>query len=562
MNELIVRLISVFNELDTRVDKQTWEEKIYRLTANFKGLAKDFTELFQNPLYVQLLEGTKISFEFIYDGPPIRNYEYIEYIEAGLIPEDSEITLTISLNKENLLELSQNTLLFFKLDTFKEVLQFENPDFISFLKKYDNNKNIDIFLPIEETITNDLITIFPLRQFNGQVPSYIKEEWKEKIKRIKEDRDDLSRVAEFYPIPNMFKLQNNVHQIIKQVFNTNLFYLSLLHIANKTKEQTFIIRGQKNLEINWDTTFIPAHADILFQIFKFSFGQEQTEDKLEITRNIITIYLHEENLQALDLQLDKMKQTIERHFSLYVQDKIKKFFDDTKDAIELARKYALEAKEAADKIVGNINTAIIALITAVFSGIVIMSRGNYMFFIAALSLHILYFILSFGFNRHFALKKKDDILQIYDLTNDKFANISDEEKKEIKKEYVEPALKTIDTNLKKYGILSLTLITIMVLLMFGARTFSEQLKEQPIKKDVVPEQKEKVVPEQKEKVVPEQKEIVVPEQKEKVVPEQKEKVVPEQKEKVVPEQKEIIVPEQKEIIVPKEPVPERSSSSE
>ncbi|TKI86649.1 hypothetical protein, partial [Bacillus mycoides] len=501
MNELIVRLISVFDELETKVDKQTWEEKIYRLTANFKGLAKDFTELFQNPLYVQLLAGTKISFEFIYDGPPIRNYEYIEYIKDGLIPEDSEITLTISLNKENLLELSQNTLLFFKLDTFKEVLQFENPDFISFLKNYDNNKNIDIFLPIEETITNDLITIFPLRQFNGQVPSYIKEEWKEKIKRIKEDRDDLSRVAEFYPIPNMFKLQNNVHQIINQVFNTNLFYLSLLHIANKTKEQTFIIRGQKNLEINWDTTFIPAHADILFQIFKFSFGQEQTEDKLEITRNIITIYLHEENLQALDLQLDKMKQTIERHFSLYVQDKIKKFFDDTKDAIELARKYALEAKEAADKIVGNINTAIIALITAVFSGIVIMSRGNYMFFIAALSLHILYFILSFGFNRHFALKKKDDILQIYDLTNDKFANISDEEKKEIKKEYVEPALKTIDTNLKKYGILSLTLITIMVLLMFGARTFSEQLKEQPIKKDVVPEQKEKIVPEQKEIVV-------------------------------------------------------------
>jgi CHASE3 domain sensor protein len=266
------------------------------------------------------------------------------------------------------------------------------------------------------------------------------------------------------PTPYYFYFETDESQNVLRKFQKNLFFLSLLHISNKYENETFIVRGQKSVEINWEKDVQPQNAGILYSIFNFCYGREQAQDKLEIGRNIITIYHNNESLEKLDAQLEKVEKTVKRHFSLYVNDKIKKFFDETKKANDEAHKYAKETRDAADKVVSNINTSIIGLITAVFSGIVIMARGNKWFLIVAFLLHMFYFGLAYCLNRHFAEKKQREILNVYDQSIGYISNVSDEEKKEIKQMYIAPASNSIDENLKIYKRLIYSLMVLMLIL--------------------------------------------------------------------------------------------------
>lgn len=465
MPNLFHKFLFLIENLNTSFTKISWDEQFDTLFSSYEGTAKDIKAFFDTKENEELLCGTAISFKFVidktltfYDGDFIGSSPYIN--------DEQIIVLTMSINKEVTFINDSNIILFFELDAFISNYRIQNGKFTTVLKRVNHTKPMHIYLPIEETFQNQFVKIIPYKEIESHVGKPFDAKTLKELTRAVENREELTRVESWFPLPHFFAVETKDNQLNK-LLNKNLFFVSLMHIANKYKDNKFIIRGQKNLELNYNESFMPENASIIYSIFKFSFSEEQTQDKLEITRNIITIYLHEETIEQLDKQLYKMKQTIERHFSMYVQDKIKKFFDNTKDAIDLAHKYALEAREAADKIATNINTTILALITAVFSGIVILSRGNFLFLVIALGLHIVYFIMSYSFNRHFALKKEIDINYIYDLTSENFSNITPDEKEEIKEKYVTPAINSIRVNLKKYFCLTTGLIIFMVLLIIG-----------------------------------------------------------------------------------------------
>ncbi|TKC19894.1 hypothetical protein [Robertmurraya kyonggiensis] len=465
MSSLFEEFSSLLVELNGTFIKTSLEEQFDILFVTYEGKAEDILPFFAKKENQLLIKGTEISFKFVIDGSS--SFYDEDFIKTSrYIQNEQDILLTVSVNKKISFPLNNNELLFFDMEAFLSHFKIENDKFISTLKAVDYEKTIHIYLPIDQLFQNHFVKVIPISDFGNYNIQTLENKQLQEILHIKETREELTRVESWFPLPQIFSIETNQKMVNKRL-NQNLFFVSLMHIANKYKQNVFTIRGQKNLELTYDETFIPENASILYSIFKFSFGEEQTQDKLEITRNIITIYLHQETISQLDEQLDKMKQTIERHFSMYVQDKIKKFFDDTKDVIDLAHKYALEAREAADKIATNISTSIVALITAVFSGIVIMARGNFLFLVVALVLHILYFILSYSFNRHFAVKKKKDIHYIYDLTSENFSNIAPDEKEEIKKKYVTPAIQSIETNLKKYTWLTVALIVFMLALITG-----------------------------------------------------------------------------------------------
>lgn len=465
MNSLFEEFSTLFKVLNKTFAKISLEEQFDTLFVTYKGKAKDVIPFFAKEVNQLLLKEMGISFKFVIDGAStfydegfIQTSPYIQF--------EQEVVFTVSVNKQVSFPLNNNELLFFDMEAFLSHFKMDNEKFIKTLKAVDYEKTIHIYLPIDQLFQNHFVKVIPISDFGNYQIKLLEDKQLQEITHIKDTREELTRVESWFPLPQIFSIETNQERMNKQ-FHQNLFFVSLMHIANKYKEYVFTIRGQKNLELIYDSTFTPKNASIIYSIYKFSFGEEQTQDKLEITRNIITIYLHQETISQLDEQLDKMKQTIERHFSMYVQDKIKKFFDDTKDAIDLAHKYALEAREAADKITTNISTSILALITAVFSGIVIMARGNFLFLVVALGLHILYFVLSYSFNRHFAVKKKKDIHYIYDLTSENFSNIAPDEKEEIKEKYVTPAIQSIETNLKKYTWLTVGLSLFMLALIAG-----------------------------------------------------------------------------------------------
>lgn len=465
MSSLFEEFSSLLVELNGTFIKTSLEEQFDTLFVTYEGKAKNVVPFFAKEENQALLRGTDISFKFVIDGSS--SFYDEDFIKTSrYIQNEQNILLTVSVNKQVSFPLNNNELLFFDMEAFLSHFKMDNDKFIKILKAVDYEKTIHIYLPIDQLFQNHFVKVIPISDFGNHHIKPLEDKQLQEITHIKETREELTRVEPWFPLPQIFSIETNQEMVNKQL-HQNLFFVSLMHIANKYKENVFTIRGQKNLELIYDSTFSPKNASIIYSIFKFSFGKEQTQDKLEITRNIITIYLHQETISQFDEQLDKMKQTIERHFSMYVQDKIKKFFDDTKDAIDLAHKYALEAREAADKIATNISTSILALITAVFSGIVIMARGNFLFLVVALGLHILYFVLSYSFNRHFAVKKKKDIHYIYDLTSENFSNIAPDEKEEIKEKYVTPAIQSIETNLKKYTWLTVGLIVFMLALIAG-----------------------------------------------------------------------------------------------
>jgi cell division protein FtsB len=466
VNSLFNNFLSLLNNLDGTLSRVSIEEQFDTLFVNYEESAIKYKEFFKKDDNKEFLKDSTFSFKFQTQGSPSIYDE--KFLETSLYIIDSDIiTLTLSVNKIKAFALSTNELLFFDLDSFLSKYRLYNESLQSILKNMDFTKIIHIYLPIKEMSQNQFIKIIPHNELGLHSVVSLEEKHIQEFSNIRENREELTRIEFWFPLPQIFSLRTSEVKL-NEVFSQNLFFTSLMHIANKYINDKFVIRGQKNLELSFDKGFAPKNATTLYAIYRFSFGEEQTQDKLEITRNIITIYLHQETIEQLDEQLEKMKQTIERHFSMYVQDKIKKFFDDTKDAIDLAHKYALEARDAADKIATNISTSILALITAVFSGIVIMSRGNFLFLVVALLLHILYFILSYSFNRHFALKKKNDITDIYDLTSKNFTNIAPDEKEEIKEKYILPAINSITTNLRKYLGLTISLIVFMVILIIGS----------------------------------------------------------------------------------------------
>ncbi|WP_404331617.1 hypothetical protein [Mesobacillus maritimus] len=465
MNNLFQRFASLLVDLRGVFTQTSWEEHFDTLFVTYEGKGIDFKPFFETNENQLMLKGTDISFKFVIDGSsPFYDGDFIK--TSRYIQNEQTILLTVSVNKKIGFSLNDNQILFFEMESFLSFFKWQNEKFLSILQSVNYEKFIHIYLPVDKMFKNHFVKIIPINDLGKYHVEPLGEKQIQEIRIIRESREELTRVEHWFPFPHAFSLDTN-HENLNRQLQQNLFFVSLIHIANKFKDNIFTIRGQKNLELAHDETFIPKNASILYSIFKFSFGAEQTQDKLEITRNIITIYLHQETIKQLDEQLDKMKQTIERHFSMYVQDKIKKFFDDTKDAIDLAHKYALEAREAADKIATNISTSILALITAVFSGIVVMARGNFLFLVVALGLHILYFLLSYSFNRHFALKKQTDINYIYDLTNENFTNIALDEKEQIKEKYVTPAINSIRSNLKKYFWLTFGMIVFMIVLILG-----------------------------------------------------------------------------------------------
>jgi hypothetical protein len=472
MSSLFKQFSSLLVELNEIFTKTLCEEQFDTLFVTYEGKAKNYISFFEKEVNQSLLKGLDISFKFVIDGSSAFYDE--DFIKTSrYIEKEQGILLTVSINKKISFPLNNNEILYFHMEDFLSHFKMENDKFIATLKSVDHEKSIHIYLPIDQLFQNHFVKIIPISDFGNHHVQSLADKQLQEIKHIKETREELTRVESWFPLPQIFSIVTN-QDMVNQQLHKNLFFVSLMHIANKYKENVFTIRGQKNLELTYDPTLIPKNTSNLYSIYKFSFGEEQTQDKLEITRNIITIYLHQETISQLDEQLNKMKQTIERHFSMYVQDKIKKFFDDTKDAIDLAHKYALEAREAADKIATNISTSILALITAVFSGIVIMARGNFLFLVVALGLHILYFLLSYSFNRHFAVKKKNDISYIYDLTSENFTNIAPDEKEEIKEKYISPAIRSIQTNLRKYTWLTIGLIIFMLALIAGTY-FTQEL---------------------------------------------------------------------------------------
>ncbi|GAB6570578.1 hypothetical protein bcgnr5378_02780 [Bacillus cereus] len=462
MRNLFDVFLELLEKLKDRDILSDWEEDYQNLSFTVQDSYGYFKELFSDESYRAELNASRISFKFCIEEQIFRNGQFYEF---DFFEKEQSTQLTIALNKAGGFNIGKNEVVFLSKDSFIKHFEITRRKCTSFFEKLDFGKYIHIYLPIDKIFGNNYMKILPLKEFGKSPVEDLDEKIYENVKSVQKKREEYTRLGEFYPIPTVFDIRIEDTELLR-LFDFNLFFTCLLHIANKFTERKFLIRGQKNVELSYETTSVFKHAKELHNIYCFTYKLEKfVQDKLEIVRNVISLYCQsEDDLRALDIQLTKIEATANRYFNAYISDEVKSFLKDTKEAIELAHKHAIGAHESADKIMTNINTAIIAIVTAVFTAVVTMSKGDILFLIVALGLHAFYFCISYWYNKSFVIQKKKDILNMYEISSEKVPVVSEEEREEIKDSILKPAIQNIDNNLKKYKTLTIRSVIGIVIL--------------------------------------------------------------------------------------------------
>ncbi|UPM52434.1 hypothetical protein [Gottfriedia acidiceleris] len=482
MRNFIKFFLQLLEDLKSEHTLQDWEENYTNVKFTLNSNYGYFKNLFSKAPYDEELTKDRISFTFLVnDQDPINNNEFHEW---NFFTEEQNTKLTIALNKEECFGLEKNEILFFSKKSFIKHFNIDRKDTASFLKQINHEKFVHIYLPIEKSFENNFLKILPIQKYPSSPVIVLEPDTYEIIKLVQKKREEYTRVEAFYPLPTFFSIEI-IDKEIQNMFNRNLFFLCLIHITNKHSNDIFLIRGQKNIELTYSVGFTPQYAKILHNIYESIYKLEKfVQDKLEIVRNIFSIYCQsEDNVQSLDEQLVKVEETVNQYFNAYISDEVKSFLKETKEAIDVAHKHATVAREAADKIINNINTSIIAMITAAVAAVVTMSKGEYWFLILALGVHLVYFYVSYKYNAVFTRQKKNDILSLYEITNEQFPVVSKKKREEIKVKFLDPAIQNIEVNLLSYKKLTIylvifTSILLIVLLFFGNFASSNEEKKQ------------------------------------------------------------------------------------
>ncbi len=460
MNSLLKRFLAILKELEPF--ERDFSEDATLFTGNYLlslSIISDITSQYED-----LFENSDVSFELFCER--ILGYNSFKQ-SVRFLKEQDNLELKLIINKQVKLDLPDNTFIFFKTKCF-----FKHFDALNnkLFEKINIRKEILIYLPSDKEYSNSFVKIIPIEDAIITPPENLSEKAKEEVDLVKKIYNKVTRDSTVYrPLPNYYKF-DELPVAFKPWFDQNLFHSSLLYLSNKLSEnKQFVIRGHKNTEISLSQELKIHHATTMFNVYCFCYDEKHFNDKIEIARNIFTIYLNStDTSERIDELLPKIEKTIENHFSAYIQDSIKKFFNDRKDVVKEAHKFGSDLKAESDKLLTYINTSLIGVITAIFSGALGMSKGERWYLIFAFALHALLFIFSYLFNRNFVEKRKSEIENLYEKYTSKFVILAEDDLKDIKNIYIMPAVENINSYLQLYKRVIIGLVLFMsVLILIG-----------------------------------------------------------------------------------------------
>ncbi|MFB9280099.1 hypothetical protein [Cohnella cellulosilytica] len=460
MNQLLKDILAMTKQYSNNAVKVSSIEDVDIAVFTFSSTLEKFFEL--SAPSKNLFENLFVSLEVNYEEDLFEYEQVYDFQEKHILNLTKEIKFKISINKRLRFNLDENVFIFFTLDSF--IKSFDTVNF-NFFKRINEQKTVVVHIPIDTESNNEYLLLKPLESFTIHNASDLSDPIKEEGARLIKIREETSRLLTAVPIPHFFYFQN-IDEELKMWHESNLFYSSFLHLSNKIVDRKITIRGHKNTEIELENNFFPVNASILYSIFKFSYEEKHYSDKIEISRNILTLYLNSnETVKKIDELLPKIYKTITSHFSAYIKDSIKKFFSERKDVIKEAHKFASDLRGEADKLQTYINTSLIGIITAVFSGALGLSRGERWFLLVAFAFHCIYFAISYFINGNYVRKKSDDIIKLYDDYTAEFVVLDDNDVADIKKTYIEPSMEGIEHYLRRYRNITIWLVTFMLVLI-------------------------------------------------------------------------------------------------
>ncbi|MEK0314589.1 hypothetical protein [Cohnella sp. 56] len=460
MNQLLKDILAMTTQYSENAATVSSTEDVDLAAFTFSSTLEKFFEL--SKPFKRLLENLTASLEVGYEDELFDFTQAYDYREKGILDLTKSVKFKISINKKLQFKPDENVFIFFTMNAFAKAFDTTN---FNFFTKVNGQKSVVVHLPVDAESQNEYLFLKPLNGCVIHSASDLADQTKVECARQIKIREETSRLPVGLPVPHFFYFQN-IDEKLKLWHESNLFYSSLLHLSNKIVDRKITIRGHKNTEIELENNFAPTNASILYNIYRFSHEEKHYSDKIEISRNILTLYLNsDETVKKIDELLPKISKTITSHFSAYIKDSIKKFFSERKDVIKEAHKFASDLRGEADKLQTYINTSLIGIITAVFSGALGLSRGERWFLLVAFAFHCIYFAISYFINSNYIRKKSDDIIKLYDDYTSEFVVLDDKEVADIKKTYIEPSMEGVKHYSKRYRNLTIWLVSLMIVLI-------------------------------------------------------------------------------------------------
>lgn len=297
-----------------------------------------------------------------------------------------EIQISITIDKSEIVhkffgkKFSSQMKIFFKPNYLLSALQLNNIENCIF-----NNEKFQIILaPFWniESISNDYLMILGGKFVNTTpIPNYICDN-----QNLKSNHTNSSKLFKFYcnsritldrltPDHVYFINQNNLndHYGIMKELNVLVFKLVFHFIANISDEEQFILRGEREVRIKNDLSKkdIPfQEVNTFFNIY-YSIYSVQTQDKILIARNVLTLYLEDDCfLDSVIINMSKIFRAFDSNVDSYVKDKVKSFFEKKKDL----EKYVRDTSEILSKQISSVSDNMmknwLGLIGAILGGAV------------------------------------------------------------------------------------------------------------------------------------------------------------------------------------------------
>lgn len=421
---------------------------------------------FKHQISIELLKKLDyISYYFgVYCNPFHDQSDDIIYqVESGARDIKDIESITVSLEKHDVLRNMSYIDMFF-LDVNSAVKSLRE------IKAYEHK--INIIIPNIKKVETDLLNFIPLNYdlalFDiDKIP--IRKDILKKIYIYLNSNKQINQ--SFYLNPYAFNLTNQQSKDRLSNIIRRYYYLVVFeYLSDKIENNSFVIRGERNVFINISDSFDTEHYTNLIDILEFLISEEKYAEKLLITKKVFSLYIsHDEDLNSIDTKLTNIHKTIKHYYNHYVEDDVKDFFRTKDQLLKEAMGISKLIYEQTDKINTSITASLLSIILILVTTLYRMIEDlttSYFFIILItfIIFSIVYcFIIKTSSEKRFGLTKIQ-----FDYFLREISIIQGEEVEELKYTYLEKPYKEMKRTLKMlyYILISVNLIILISFLFF------------------------------------------------------------------------------------------------
>lgn len=263
---------------------------------------------------------------------------------------------------------------------------------------------------------------------------------------------------------------NSEETPIKSLCNSYI-KLFLAFVSNYTTENNYKIIGYRTLDFALEADLASKISinslEHSYNLITFIYAS-QTQDKLTITRNSVSVNVHQnDNIHKLLSYIPDIYRSVQNSFNLYMGKKLEEFLDKKLELEKHARETAREISDEISNSINLISRNLIAFIgTSLVGFLGYITRGNIFLLWSAAIAYSVFVVISTTLFAVYSRNKKDHVVDIYNH----YSKINHYVDKDSKEKFNKDIVKSRELLFKKYWIWSIFINLFLILFILGLAT--------------------------------------------------------------------------------------------